>query len=185
MKITRITLLLLSVSVLIGCNRSDAEFEGPSLDNVFGDFSVIEDFTVSNSAVDFAGNESTYFNAQFSKQVDWEINITGLQTGAHKVITGLSDNIGAALSTWDGSTTHLPMFAAESCAIKAEVFDASDSLLYQYFDTIQVVTPKLVDGLLVADFEDGIPTGWGNFIQSGANMSYLTTSDVQAGQVLS
>jgi len=79
---------ILSVLLLIlisGCKREDPEFTGPSLDNLFGEFSVLEEFDITNRNVDFSQGETSTFTAVFSKEVDWEVHVTGLETGYSRV----------------------------------------------------------------------------------------------------
>ncbi|MFT4661528.1 MAG: hypothetical protein ACI8XB_001805, partial [Patiriisocius sp.] len=172
-------LSLLGLLVLISCKRDDPEFIGPSLANVFGPFDVLEDFDITDRQVDFLGGESTTFTAIFSKEVDWEVHITGLETGGVKSIAGFGSVLDASNALWNGTTTSLPLFNIETCAVELRI--PSDTILI--LDTLEVISNRVADGFIIADFEDGmINAGWTGFVQSGADMSFNITDDVVPGQ---
>jgi hypothetical protein len=178
MKRANLIYLLFLLLVLSACERDDPDFEGPSLDNIYGDFTVLESFDISNRNVDFESGETTVFTAIFSKQVDWEVHVTGLESGAHKVITDFSSELSAGNARWDGSTTMIPLFKEEECAVELRV-DAED---YVFYDTLQATSARIIEGFVVADFESGFNSGWTGFVQSGANMTFIITDDISAGQ---
>lgn len=163
-------LLLICTAVLLfsACER-DNSFEGPNLENLYGDFSVLESFAVSANSVDFSANENLHFTARFSTITNWEITITG-NSGAVEVISGRSSEIDASNSSWNGTTGSFPSFKAEPCS--AVLMIESDSSSHQANFTIQ--GKKAAEGVVVADFENGIESGWNVFAQSGANMSFFT-----------
>lgn len=170
-KLHIITLVLLLVGT--ACTRDDALFEGPALNDLYGDFHVITGLEASNTNVDFAAGETTFFTAQFSMLVDWQLKITGLTSGAQKIIAGQASELTVDNALWDGSTTEFPMFKAEDCEV--ELFIPSDTV-YLY-DTITVASPKVNEGFLITDFENGIDSNWDIFVQSGADMSFVIKSD--------
>lgn len=166
----------LSAIVFAGCKQDD-EFSGPDLNNLYGGFSVIQDLDISNRNVDFSSGESTYFTASFSKSVEWKIEIKGLTSGAIKNIEGFSNDLNNVNALWNGTTTILPMFKGEECAVEVTFANQPDTLR----DTLTVVAGRLNQGFLLSDFENGFPANWITFIQSGANMSFnIQTSDVSA-----
>lgn len=152
---------------VVGCQQDD-EFSGPDLENLYGGFSILQGLDISNRNVDFSANENTYFTAAFSKSVDWKIEVKGLTSGAIKYLEGFSSEIGASNATWQGTTTLLPTFRGEECAIELTIANQADTLR----DTLTVVAGKNNPGFLLSDFEDGFPTNWITFVQSGANMSF-------------
>lgn len=176
---TQIISALALILTLSACEREDKQFMGPALTDIFGDFSVLEEFDISDRQVDFANGESTTFTALFSKQVDWEVRIEGLESGAIKSISGFSSILDASTSAvWNGTTTELPLFKVEECAVELRV--PSDSLVVH--DTITVTSVRDISGITIADFENGMQSGWNVFAQSGANMSFAIRDDIPAAQ---
>jgi len=164
--------------LVFACKRDDPEFEGPSLDNIYGDFSVLQDFDISNRNVDFANGETTVFTALFSKQVEWEVQITGLESGARKVITDISNELTTANARWSGTTTDVPLFKDEQCAV--ELIVAAEGFSIQ--DTMAVLSTRAIEGFLLTDFESGFNSDWITFVQSGADMSFVITDDIPAAE---
>ena len=176
----RVTIIMLTVLAftLNACRQEDDVFDGPSLNDIYGEFSFVEPFYITNENVDFAAGQSTAFVAEFSKNVNWQIQITGLTSGAIKTISGTSNYIDTDNATWYGSTTILPMFRAELCAVELTFSGEADTVR----DTLEILTPKVHDGFILADFESGMPVGWEPFVQAGADMSFTITNTVTAGQ---
>lgn len=160
-------ILIVLVGLSFSCQRKE-EVLGPSLDELYGDFSILENFASSGQQIDFSTGEELEFTCRFSKPVDWEIHIIGQLSGAEKIITGKSKVIDQSNGNWDGSTSLLPMFKTESCIAVLNVPDES------YADTLNVTVleTKINTGFIVADFENGINPGWDFFIQSGADMRF-------------
>ena len=172
--------ILLSVFIVISCER-DTELEGPLLSDIYGDFKVLEEFDVSDRNIDFANGESTYFSARFTTIADWEIQITGLSSGAKKVISGKSRDLNSENAQWDGSTTYFPMFNIEECAV--QLYVENDSSFH--YDTLFVDSVKVNQGLLIADFESEFNPYCDILVQSGANMSFCFNRDSLAPQGIS
>ena len=81
-------LLLLTVSLMIiSCERK-TETLGPNLSDLYGPFTVFEEFGISNNTVDFSTGEALNFTARFSKTVDWKVRIVGQTSGATKILSG-------------------------------------------------------------------------------------------------
>jgi hypothetical protein len=171
-KYTPIILALFAMA----CSR-DTTIQGPLLDDLYGEFSVLENFKASAATVDFSANETVLFECRFSKNVDWEIEIKGSRSGATKKISGKSNIIDASNGIWNGTTTILPMFKTEPCTAILRVPNEN------FADTlpINVLGNKTPTGFVVADFESGLNPGWTVFAQSGANMSFrIVQSDTAA-----
>lgn len=169
-------LLLALVALSLSCQRKEDTL-GPSLDELYGEFSILENFASSASQIDFSTGQQIEFSCRFSKPVDWEIHVIGQQSGAEKIISGKSKAIDETNGKWNGSTTLLPMFKNESCLA---VLSVPDEL---YADTIGVtiLDTKINEGFLLADFENGINPGWNIFLQSGADMRFnVVESDSSA-----
>jgi len=171
-------LLACAALTIFSCTR-DEENEGPELNDLFGEFIIQEAFASSDTVVNFATGGNITFDAKFSKQVDWEIHIVGQTSGAEKIISGKSNSINATNSLWNGTTTNLPMFKAEECAVYLSVPDEgyrSDSTM------IGVDSARVVEGFLVADFEGDVNPDWNVFRQNGANMSFNIVQSDSAPQ---
>ncbi len=139
--------LLLLISA---CQHETEPFDGPFLVDRFGEFTVITNLEISQPTVDFATGEEVFFTAQFNKNVEWIIEITGSQSGAVKRIEGFDRELNAANATWLGGTTDLPFFKAENCTAKLIVPEESsftDSV------AVEVLSPKVYEGSLFTDFE--------------------------------
>lgn len=176
----RITFFLLaSLTILLNACRKDADvFDGPSLNDIYGEFSFVEPLLITNESVDFGAGQTTAFTAEFSKNVNWQISIKGLSSGAEKIITGTSNLLSVDNATWNGSATILPMFRAELCAVELTFSTEPDTVR----DTLEILAPKSNTGLLLADFETGFNAGWEPFVQAGADMSFSVTNSLTAGQ---
>ncbi len=164
--------------VFFACDRDIEEPEGPSIADLFGEFSVLADFEVEKDAISLENNESTSFSAQFSKTVDWELEILGKTTGAQKIITGTSSFLDASNATWNGSATTIPIFNNETCYTRLRV----NSEDYEILDSVKATGARTHEGFLVADFENGFNDGWNGFAQSGADMTFIITDEIPAGQ---
>lgn len=157
------------------CDRV-TEFEGPDLNDIYGDFAVLEDFKVSKAQVDFSSNERVHFNARFSTITNWTIEIKSLTTGGIKVIEGRSKVIDASNATWDGSTTVFPRLGIGNCSVILRL-DADSSM---HEASIQVTGLLQPQGKLIADFETPLNPAWKFFVQNGANMSFRIDSKINA-----
>ncbi len=173
-----ISIIVLAL-IAFSCERK-TETLGPNLSDLYGPFSVLEDFEASRNTVQFSGGQSVIFTCRFNKTVDWEVHIVGQKSGAEKVLTGKTNRIDENNGgLWDGSTTNLPMFKREDCLAYVTVPEEgfSDTLA----NLITVDSVKTNEGFVVADFENGINPGWTIFVQSGANMSFnIVQSDSAA-----
>ena len=107
-------LFLLLAALFISCEKDG--IEGPNLNDLFGELNIIENFMIVGDSASFT-SESAYFTAKFSKIVDWKISITGLSSGAEKIIIGKSNEINANNSLWRGEVSLLPFFKEETCSV--------------------------------------------------------------------
>lgn len=172
MNLTRLTFIATIIGVFaIGCERI-SEPEGPSLTDLYGDFTVLEDFKASQTDVDFSSNESVYFTARFSTLTSWKITIKSASSNATKIIEGRSNIINEENATWDGSTTVFPAFGIGNCTV--DLWTEADSSTQS--TAVNVTGLKTHSGTVVADFE-AINPDWNIFAQSGANMSFRLASD--------
>lgn len=164
--------------ILLGCNR-DQEILGPSLDELYGEFTVLEELQADRTRADFSTGQSITFTCRFSNTVDWELHVVGNSSGAEKIFTGKSKVLDEQSTLWDGTTTELPMFKKETCFAYVVVPEES------YADTLLGLTidsTRGTEGFVVADLESGINPGWTIFAQSGANMSFNVVNSDTAAQ---
>ena len=157
--------------IFVACTKD--EYEGPSLQNLYGEFSLLSPFSISNLNPDFSNNEMVKFHCEFNKSVDWKITIRGLQTGSVKEITGFSNKIDSGLVSWNGNTSEVPFFSEETCALELSFLTELDTLR----DTLTILGKKVYEGIMVADFENGIPQDALVFHQFSMNMTFETASD--------
>ncbi len=155
-----------------GCDRV-TETEGPNLSDIYGEFTVLEDFKTSQADVDFSANETVYFTARFSTITSWTITIKSSTSDATKIIEGRSNLINEENGTWDGSTTVFPSFGTGACTV--ELWTEADSSKQNA--NVNVTGLRVPTGTVVADFESGINPGWTVFAQSGADMTFTIAND--------
>ncbi len=173
-----IAFFVISSILFSACEREQLDFEGPALQDLFGEFGILEDLSVSQSEVDFGTGEMVHFEASFTKSLDWVIEITGQNSGAVKQITGFSNAIDATNSSWPGDATILPIFGQEPCSVVLS-FTAEEETQNA---SLSITSVKSNVGYLISDFEDGFNQEWNQFAQSGANMSFGIRDEFQSGQ---
>ena len=142
------------------------KIEGPSLNNLYGELSILESLNVVGDGADFSVDENIYFTASFSKQVDWQVKIKGLNSGSVKIIYGKSDAINQSNSTWDGGSTQLPFFIAEDCEVEL-TFDMHDDTIYKQLNIKGEKEYNDESTVLIADFENGFNPNFTGFFQAG------------------
>ncbi len=143
-------LMLFTVLGIIGCQHETDTFDGPSLVDRFGEFMVIENLGISQSTVDFAAGEVVFFTAKFNKNVEWVVEITGMESGAVKRIEGFARELNALNATWSGGTTDLPFFKAEMCSVQLLVPEEPN---FMDSGEVEVLSTKTYEGSLFTDFE--------------------------------
>jgi hypothetical protein len=145
-------LTIISIFTIFSCTKEKSE--GPSINELYGDFDGTASLLVSNKNPDFSNNEVTKFSCEFGKIVDWKISITGLVSNAKKIITGNSNILDSNINFWDGSASEFPFFIEENCALELTFLYQPDTLR----DTVLIIGTQLYDdGYIVADFENGFP----------------------------
>ena len=151
------------------------------MDDVYGDFEVYTPLEGSQINVDFESGETVYFTCELSKIVNWQLKITGSNSGAEKIITGISRTLNEEVALWDGSTTNLPIFRVENCNVELSFLtEETDTILTT---SVFVTTPKLNDGFVITDFEEGWNPNWSTFVQSGTSMDFGIKLDGTAPQL--
>ena len=178
-KLIYITLCL--IVIISSCSKPDEFYDGPNLYDVYGDFEVYTSLEGSQINVDFESGETVYFTCELSKVVNWQLKITGSNSGAEKIITGTSRTLDEEVALWDGSTTNLPIFRVENCNVELSFLtEETDTILTT---SVFVTTPKLNDGFVITDFEEGWNPNWSTFVQSGTSMDFGIKLDGTAPQL--
>ncbi|MDP2187951.1 MAG: hypothetical protein Q8J69_04625 [Sphingobacteriaceae bacterium] len=153
---------------LLACKR-DLDPAGPLLTDLYGDFRVLEPLSRSAGQIDFSTGQRAHFTARVSVLSDWEIQITGRNSGAVKVITGRSREIDVTNASWGGETTRFPTFQTEACDVQLTFPGRTDTLR----SSIEVTGLRAIDAIILDDFETGLSTAWTTFVQTGADMKFL------------
>jgi hypothetical protein len=167
-------ILFVAVLALFSCRKDEvSKMDGPSLQDLNGQFMVINDLVASKDSVDFSVGETVYFTAEFSKTSEWHLRIEGQSSGAVKLIEGTGSAINSPETIWDGSTTEFPMFKAEMCKVQLTFTGETDTLVTY----VKVLNPKTNAGFVVADFETPFNAGWSSFVQLGADMDFQIKAD--------
>ncbi len=149
---TKIIIFLFSVFLINSCTKKD--FEGPSIENIYGEFEIIESFKILNKNPNFSINEKVSFHCEFNKPIEWKISIKGLNSSATKEIIGFSNIIDSNVIFWDGGPSQLPFFLEEICLVDLTFSNEIDSIR----DTLNInVKPTFENGIWLENFEDGIP----------------------------
>ena len=175
----KISLIILVLISIVACRKKEHDkIDGPSLQDLNGQFTIINTLQASQDSVDFSVGETVFFTASLSKNTSWQLRISGLSSGAEKIITGLSSSLDASSGLWNGSTSNLPLFRAEQCKVELTFAGEPDTLVVY----VKVLQPKTNSGFIVADFENGFNSGWGSFTQSGANMDFQIKTDTSAAE---
>ena len=165
-------ILILIAVVFLSCQRENPDFLGGSLNDQFGELLVVDSLSSNVSNFNFSLVSPRYFEAQWTKNLNWELSVVGSQSGAIKTFTGFSSKIDIANSSWDGTANNFPSFLEESCTATLTLADNVDTIVMSTIVNISELKP-LQDGLkVVADFEDGMPTNTIVIPQMGENMSF-------------
>lgn len=159
--------------LLLSCTRDNPDFLGGSLNDQFGELVVLDSLAPNTSSFNFSLVSPRFFEAQWSKNLNWELNIVGQESGASKQFSGFDNKLDIENSSWDGSSSDFPSFRKESCDITLVLIDNADTI--QMVSTVNLSELKPTqDGVkVVADFEDGLPTNTIVFEQSGADFGIL------------
>lgn len=162
----QISLLALAFAVVVaGCRKDELDsFDGPSLNDLYGPFSIVEGLTLSHQQINFAADGDLVFNAELSKNTNWVIEITGAQSGATRTIEGSDRLLSSDNAAWDGGANSFPGFSLEDAYIAISFPNEEDSTILR--DTVTIAGTKIDDGILLTSFEDGIGTNWESFAQT-------------------
>ena len=181
MKIIKIIIPYLAF-FFISCEKEG--IEGPNLNDLYGDLTIVQGLEVIGDSTDFSNNESLFFTASFSKIVDWSISIVGQNSGSTKIISGKSNSINEENSSWNGGVTTLPFFQVENCSVVLSFSNHNDSI----FKTLNIVSSKTYGNgqeLLISDFESGFNPNFTSFFQTTCSKSIETGGAGQKERYLS
>lgn len=153
-----------------GCDHV-TDPDGPRLIDRFGEFTLLEPLAASATSVDFAAGEAITFSAQFSKQTNWVLEITGDQSGAVRRIEGFSAQLDGTNARWTGGTSELPLFKTEP--VTAALFFPDEADPDTTRADIAVLSTRDYPGVVLAAFEgdDDITIGNFEFEFEGAGIS--------------
>ena len=166
---------ILILFIVAGCfyTCTKDEFEGPSIEALYGDFKIVDSLKLTNSNPNFSLEENVGFYCKFNKDVNWKITIRGNISNSVKELSGFSNTIDSTTITWTGNTSEMPFFQEEKCEVKLTFDNEKDTLV----DSLTIAGTKIYDGILIADFENGTPENSIVFKQSSMNMTFETASD--------
>ncbi|MEM1215561.1 MAG: hypothetical protein AAGJ82_07750 [Bacteroidota bacterium] len=175
------TLVLVAGLFFPGCDHDTDEFDGPGLVDRFGPLSITRDFTANPGTVDFSAGEVVVFDAAFNKNINFQIEITGLESGAVKRIEAFGNELTAENATWDGGTTSLPFFKTEMCEAKLIILE--DETLNQTA-SVEITGTKIYEGGLFTGFEENISPHvfFGNFEFEFTASTGVVTGDGMAAE---
>ena len=168
--------LIIAISFL-SCQREKPEFLGGSLNDQFGELVVLEPLMSNTASFNFSIVSPCFFEAQWSKNLNWTLSIRATQTGATKIFTGYSNKLDIDNASWDGSADDFPSFMKNDVCQATLTLSDSDTIieLTTTVNVSEIKNPQ--DGLkVVADFEDGLPVNSLPFVQPGAELAVTENS---------
>ncbi len=170
---TKFILFIGIIGFFYTCTKED--FEGPAINNLYGNFEIVEPLTLTNDNPNFGSNEEVGFHCKMNKPVAWKITIHGLSTSASREIAGFSSQLDSNTVVWNGGPSQVPFFSEESCAVELSFENEIDTLR----DTINIASAKTYeDGIWFEDFEDGLPTeGLVYYNTDGGGMTFSVAND--------
>lgn len=158
-----IIMVMLLCMVFQSCRKYDT-FEGPDLNDLLGEFTILDPVIPSSKNINFSQGEKLSFKGELSKNTLWEIEFTGSESGARGLISGNERLFTNVNSEWDGGATSFPGFVEEKVYLSIRFPNEEDSEVI--LDTLQITGVKPETGFLLADFESGVGSNWTFFNQS-------------------
>ena len=140
--------------------RKNEPIDGPSLNDLYGEFSVIQGLTLNKSSIDFSADGDLIFNAELSKSTQWVIDITGATSGAKRTITGSERIISSENAAWEGGANSFPSFGKEKAYVEVSFPNEEDSPVLK--DSLTIIGLKTDKGTLITSFENGKGANWGS-----------------------
>jgi hypothetical protein len=138
-------LLIITIALLgiWACTKKyKEEFQGPAAKT---EFTFVQPFKPAKDTFNFTkDSENAFFSAEFDKEIPWVITITGLRTGAVKVIQGVSNKV---LAKWDGTSDALHYFYRNQDTVN--VPDSGEKCLVRFAPSNSVEINEVTGALLV------------------------------------
>ena len=106
---------ILILFIVAGCfyTCTKDEFEGPSIEALYGEFKILDSLKLTNSNPNFSLEENVGFYCKFNKDVNWKITIRGNTSNSIKELSGFSNTIDSTTITWTGNTSEMSFFQKE------------------------------------------------------------------------
>lgn len=189
MKKSNIFLIIVSCILCVySCTKETTE--GPLYDNFYSDLTIIDSLSLTNYNPNFNLGDTVGFNARFSKSVPWVITITGTNSNKSIEIFG-EDSIIPNEKSWFGDGAYIspfnnsvsltgistnPFFEEEMCLVELTIVDDENANI-SMVDSLTIEGLKQIEGLLVADFEEGLPNNSLTWKQLGTSMTFNIAND--------
>jgi hypothetical protein len=117
---------LLAMVVIFNSCKHKTEQVGPTLEETFGPFKIVDQLDADNKTPNFDSKEEVAFSASFSKTVDWTLTLKGQTSSITKTFTGKSKSLDKNTALWTGGGDH-PAFANEKVVATLKFKDYPDS----------------------------------------------------------
>ena len=124
-----------------GCNRPSSE--GPSINDLFGVFEVIDSLQLTNVSPDFSSGESVGVFLQILQTGGVESAHHGLESGNRKTFEAFSSELFAEQIVWYGNCDDVPFFMEETCEVRLSVEGEEE----EYVAALQVAGVKTYSGI--------------------------------------
>ncbi|MEM6270570.1 MAG: hypothetical protein AAF998_14110 [Bacteroidota bacterium] len=159
----KLLLFFVSLAALAtGCREEDPD--GPNLNDLFGEFNIVQDIAPSQTSIDFAADGVLFFNGELSKSTNWVINLVGANTGAERNLTGFERILSSETAAWDGGANTFPAFGLEDVYVTITFPNEDGAPTIN--DTITITGAKVDAGQLITSFESGFGSQWTRFNQA-------------------
>lgn len=170
--------ILTTLLFIYSCDKDYPEFMGNSLNNQFGELVIVDSLIASSSSFDFSDlSTSNYFEASWTKNLEWALTITGDQSGATKSFSGFDSKVDFSNTSWIGTADDFPSFNNEDCSVELILNDNDVQIILNTQITIDELKIEQEGLVVVADFEQGYPTNSIEFSQSGEFMNFQISND--------
>ena len=168
--------LLSAFLFLYSCDNDYPEFMGNSLNDQFGELAIVDSLVPNFASFDFSEESiPNYFEASWTKNLEWTLTIIGSQSGATKTFNGFDSKVDINNTNWVGSADDFPSFYYENCSVQLVLQDNETEMVLNTEVIIDELRAQQEGLVVVADFEDGYPTNSIEFAQSGENMNFQIT----------
>ncbi|MCU0415824.1 MAG: hypothetical protein MUE33_01450 [Cytophagaceae bacterium] len=144
------------------CKRDyeDKGFIGTPFISASENFQITSPLSVAfPTTVNFANAEIQEFNASFNEKVTWELQLTGIKSGATFLMKGTSDALDASNASWNGRHDGIYFF------------ESNDSVVA----SLKVIGYK---DILTTSFKIA-PNGQKNYTTGNPNLSYILRTNFE------